>query len=180
MEDAPQTTTLETEAETVEINNESSTENNAETSGTSVDDVNLEAETIRKGLIEELIAEAETAEPDAEASEQPENAEEVPPTELPVVDGSEALKDEMSNAETTLEQPAATNNEEKSEATTTTEVTTDETGEKPNTSDEASIDDKTGTQEKLKSLMSEWVDDDDDDNDNEDENGVSAAAKEQL
>ncbi|XP_034486261.1 centrosome-associated zinc finger protein CP190 [Drosophila innubila] len=177
-EDAPQTTTRETEAETVEINNESSTENNAETSGTSVDDVNLEAETIRKGLIEELIAEAETAEPDAEASGQPEDAEEVPPTQLPVVDGSETLKDEVSNAETSLEQPAATNNEEKSEATTTTVVTTDETEEKPNTSDVASIDDKTGTQEKLKSLMSEWVDDDDDDN--EDENGVSAAAKEQL
>lgn len=175
-EDASQTTALETEVDAVEISNESGRENNAETSGTSIDDVNLESETIRKGLIEELIAEAETPEPNAEASEQPEDAEEMTSTQLPAVDGSEALEDEVTKVETDLEQTVAIKDEEKAVAATTAEVTSDEL-EKPDTSNVVTIDDKTGTQEKLKSLMSEWVDDDDD---NEDENGVSAAAKEQL
>ncbi|KAL7728573.1 hypothetical protein ACLKA6_012573 [Drosophila palustris] len=181
-EDAPQTTTIETEAEAMEISNE----NNAETSVTSADDVNLETESVRKSLIEELIAEAETPEPEAEASEQPQDADDVPPTQLPVIDGSEALKGDEAKADAASDQTAETNNDEKTEATTTTKTATsiDETEEKPNTSDGdvTTIDDKaeslSGTQEKLKSLMSEWVDDDDDDN--EDENGVSAAAKEQL
>lgn len=185
-EDASQTTTIDPEP--VEILNDSAeTENNAEAAVNSVDDVNLETENLRKGLIEELIAEAEAPEPDAEVSEQAGDADSVPLTQLPVVDGSEAQKDDdVSKANTADEQSEATNNEEKSEAATTTTTTTtvasDETEEKPNTSDITTIDDKTqslsGTQEKLKSLMSEWVDDDDDDN--EDENGVSAAAKEQL
>ncbi|KAH8312650.1 hypothetical protein KR044_011985 [Drosophila immigrans] len=192
-EEAPPTTTLEA---VNEANEESRGENNAETSATSIDDVSLETESIRKGLIAELIAEAEAPESDAAAddSAQPEEEaaaaaddDEVTPTQLPVVDGSEEeLKENVTNADANVEQATETNNEENAEATTTSAEaeTADETEEeKPNTSDVAdAIDGKaqplTGTQEKLKSLMSEWVDDDEDEND--DENGVSAAAKEQL
>ncbi|KAH8358511.1 hypothetical protein KR093_000486 [Drosophila rubida] len=186
-EKAPQTTLMESETEAViDANDESRAENNAETSATSIDDINLETDTIRKGLIEELIAEAEAPEPDAaDVSAQPEDeaVAEVTPTQLPVVDRSEEeLKENVPNVDANVEQSADTNNEENTESTTTSVEVPDETAEKPNTSDVAAIDGKTqlltGTQEKLKSLMSEWVDDDEDEND--DENGVSAAAKEQL
>ncbi|XP_060650141.1 centrosome-associated zinc finger protein CP190, partial [Drosophila nasuta] len=186
IEDTPQTTTLETEAAN-ETNDESRVENNAETSATSIEDVSLETDTIRKGLLEELIAEAEAPEPDAtdvSTQQEEKSAAEVSPTQLPVVDGSEEeLKEKVPNENANVKPTAETNNEENAEATTTLLEEAEETEEKPNTSDVADddIDGKAqplATQEKLKSLMSEWVDDDEDEND--DENGVSAAAKEQL
>ncbi|KAH8420702.1 hypothetical protein KR222_002291 [Zaprionus bogoriensis] len=189
-EDALQTSILDTEAATesqTKIAAEAGTEETAaETSTAIVDDVNLETENIRKVLIDELIAEA-----DAPESAVVEEA----PTQLAVVDGSEALKD--NSAVPAAADAAAEQNEENKEelyeattATTTAEevaaVAPDEKeGDKPNTSDEAAslpiaAESITGNQEKLKSLMSEWENDDDDDDNNDDENGVSAAAKEQL
>lgn len=183
--------------EEAEIEAEAETATAAEPS----DDVNLETENIRKVLIDELIAEADA--PEAEVV----SAESVAATQLPEIDGSEALKDNVDVpkevAAAAVGEAADQTEEKLKEATTddtatskavedASEVASDEKeSDKPaTTSDEASttLDGKahqpeqqlTGTQEKLKSLMSEWVDDDDDDNDNDDENGVSAAAKEQL
>lgn len=204
-EDALQTSALDTDIkgeEEAEIEADAETEETATAAGSS-DDVNLETENIRKVLIDELIAEADA--PEAEVV----SAEPVATTQLPEIDGSEALKD---NVDVPKEVAAAAVGEAADQTEEKlTEATTDETAtskvvedasegaseekesDKPaTTSDEAgtTLDGKahqaeqqqqlTGTQEKLKSLMSEWVDDDDDDNDNDDENGVSAAAKEQL
>lgn len=180
-EDAP----TSVEAEAVEnTNNEIAPESIAEAGPpTGIDDVNLETENIRKVLIDELIAEADAPDADTVAREQPEDVKEVPPTQLPEVDGSEALQLDATKAVVATEELSANNNEEKAEGspTTTTTAASDATEEKPSTSDAVDVDGKpqalTGTQEKLKSLMNEWVDEDDD---NEDENGVSAEAKEQL
>lgn len=201
-EDALQPDALSLDAEIkdeeeAEIEAEAETATAAEPS----DDVNLETENIRKVLIDELIAEADA--PEAEVV----SAESVAATQLPEIDGSEALKDNVDVpkevAAAAVGEAADQTEEKLTEATTddtatskavedASEVASDEKeSDKPaTTSDEASttLDGKahqpeqqlTGTQEKLKSLMSEWVDDDDDDNDNDDENGVSAAAKEQL
>ncbi|EDW67217.1 centrosome-associated zinc finger protein Cp190 [Drosophila virilis] len=178
-EDAP----TSVEAEAVEnTNNQIATESIAEAGpATGIDDVNLETENIRKVLIDELIAEADAPDADTVASEQPEDVKEEQPTQLPEVDGSEALQLDATKAVMAAEE-SANNNEEKAEGSpTTTTVASDATEEKPSTSDAVDVDGKpqalTGTQEKLKSLMNEWVDEDDD---NEDENGVSAEAKEQL
>lgn len=190
--------------EEADIEAEAEIEETAAAAAESSDDVHLETENIRKVLIDELIAEADA--PEAEVvSAEPDAA-----TQLPEIDGSEALKD---NVDVPKEVAVAAADEAADQAEEKlTEATTDETAttkavedasedasdekesDKPaTTSDEAgtTLDGKaqqaeqqqqqlTGTQEKLKSLMSEWVDDDDDDNDNDDENGVSAAAKEQL
>lgn len=200
-EDALQTSALDTDIKGEE-EADAETEETATAAGSS-DDVHLETENIRKVLIDELIAEADA--PEAEVV----SAEPVATTQLPEIDGSEALKD---NVDVPKEVAAAAVGEAADQTEEKlTEATTDETAtskvvedasegasdekesDKPaTTSDEAgtTLDGKadqaeqqqqlTGTQEKLKSLMSEWVDDDDDDNDNDDENGVSAAAKEQL
>ncbi|EDV92598.1 centrosome-associated zinc finger protein CP190 [Drosophila grimshawi] len=191
-EDVPETTTVEAEddvdikAETDDINNETVAETNEEDAA----DANLETDSIRKGLIDELISESEAIRADAVANERPEEAEmDVPANQMPEIDGSEAMKEEDApKAVETAEQSEAHNNEQKAEETTTTAAVVDAVAataeEKPNSSDEgAALDGKaqspTGTQEKLKSLMSEWVDDEDD-NDDENDHGVNAAAKEQL
>lgn len=184
-------TEIEGEAET-EIKTAEETEETtaAETSTTNVEDVNLETENIRKVLIDELIAEAEAPEADVAAEQSA--------TQPPVADDTDTLKD--NDVVPTVEDDKASDQTKKlTEEATAIETTVEDSSadasnekesEKPAaTSDEAgtTLDGKaqaeqqlTGTQEKVKSLISEWADDDDDDNDNDDENGVSAAAKEQL
>lgn len=186
-EDAPTTIEAVAEGESADINNEIAAENSADAVvSTGVDDVNLETENIRKVLIDELIAEAKTpdadVDPDAVTGEQPELTE-VSPTQLPEVDGSETQQADATKAIEAVEESIENNNEKRAEETTAVDEASAATDEKPNTSDAVEVDGKAepltaGTQEKLKSLMNEWVDDDDDDN--EDENGVTAAAKEQL
>ncbi|EDW15162.2 centrosome-associated zinc finger protein CP190 [Drosophila mojavensis] len=188
-EDAP--TSIGADAETDDIINESIEESSAPTVAASgIDDVNLETENIRKVLIDELIAEAGApgadvdVDADAVTGEQQELTE-VSPTQLAEVDGSDqTLQADATKPVEAVDEALENNNEKKAEETTTTTVVESAaaTEEKPNTSDAVAVDGKdealtAGTQEKLKSLMNEWVDDDDD---NEDENGVTAATKEQL
>lgn len=193
-EDAPTSidADAETEPETHDIINESIEENSAPAGAASgIDDVNLETENIRKVLIDELIAEAGApgadvdVDADAVTGEQQELTE-VSPTQLAEVDGSDQpLRADATKPVEAVDESIENNNEKKAEETTTTTMVESAaaTEEKPNTSDAVAVDGKdealtAGTQEKLKSLMNEWVDDDDDEN--EDENGVTAATKEQL
>ncbi|KAH8295398.1 hypothetical protein KR018_010640 [Drosophila ironensis] len=159
----------------------------AEASATSVagvegeDDVHLEAENIRKELLEELIGEGgkqeeeleknsapveetTSADPSVSATEEDEVHATQEPTEKPVameVDGTgEEKKDEAEAADT--------NKSPKMEAEETDVEATAEPENKEQAEGEPAAD-------KVKSLISEWGDDED-----EDENGVSAAAKEEL
>ncbi|XP_030376138.1 centrosome-associated zinc finger protein CP190 [Scaptodrosophila lebanonensis] len=137
------------------------------------DDVHLEAENIRKELLDELIAQAEKAVPDDD---------DVPPTQLLPSDKIKIEKAEQQKAaEASLTPEAksvASSVEQQATPTTTTAAETATTTlaeEQANTSEAANSREQEAVDsaDKVKSLISEWVDD-------EDENGVSAAAKEEL
>ncbi|KAH8369399.1 hypothetical protein KR009_009660 [Drosophila setifemur] len=160
------------------------------------DDVHLEAENIRKELLEELIAEAEKPEEEQEKNSaqveqsaptemSPSATEEelVPATQLPVDQPLEMEVDEPK-----AQQPTENNDDEN----TVDKEKSEDLGDKANEIGESKPDEEgkleastatekeeaveAPTTDKVKSLISEWVDDEED----EDENGVSAAAKEEL
>ncbi|XP_016999067.2 centrosome-associated zinc finger protein Cp190 [Drosophila takahashii] len=163
------------------------------------DDVHLEADNIRKELLDELIAEAEkpnqeksmdqpeenaTAEASTPAleSEVTEEDDLVPPTQLST--------DQM---ETDEHEPEADKPVKNNDDARTTDKKETVVEDKPNKSGDAAEPEKASPEsakaaeetttsgeaasvDKVKSLISEWADDDEE----EDENGVSAAAKEEL
>ncbi|XP_017055337.1 centrosome-associated zinc finger protein CP190 [Drosophila ficusphila] len=163
-----------------------------ETAAEGDDDVHLEADNIRKELLDELIAEAEKPNQEKIPDQLEENAateapaldsavtEEddlVPPTQLSTdqmeVDEPEAEEPTKNNDSTksTVEKDAEEDKQNKSaDATEKTSVESTVVAEGTKAGDAASAD-------KVKSLISEWGDDEEED---EDENGVSAAAKEEL
>uniref|UniRef100_A0A6P4F5X8 Centrosome-associated zinc finger protein CP190 n=1 Tax=Drosophila rhopaloa TaxID=1041015 RepID=A0A6P4F5X8_DRORH len=158
------------------------------------DEVHLEADNIRKELLDELIAEAEkpiseksivqpaedsTTESSAPALDSAVTNEDdlVPPTQM----SADQLEGDGTKAENTAK------NNDNTRSTDENETVED----KPNKSGDAEAAEKAtletaaegttvgdaASADKVKSLISEWGDDDDED---EDENGVSAAAKEEL
>lgn len=155
------------------------------------DDVHLEAENIRKELLDELIAGAEKPEDEPESINAPpgvettsadvstDAAEEelVPPTQMPV---EQSIAMDVDDSE--AEKPSENKDESKAEEDTQqipleseTEIAEKTKPEATTTSDKVETEDAPAA-DKVKSLISEWVDDEDD----EDENGVSAAAKAEL
>jgi len=157
------------------------------------DDVHLEADNIRKELLDELIAEAEKPNQEKSVVQPEENAttEALAPAldsavteEDDLVPATQLSTDQMEVDDPEAEKPAKNNDD----ARTTDKKETAE--DKPNKSGDAA--EKATTEsakaaegttsgeaasvDKVKSLISEWGDDDED----EDENGVSAAAKEEL
>jgi len=158
------------------------------------DDVHLEADNIRKELLDELIAEAEKPNQEKSVVQPEENAttEALAPAldsavteEDDLVPATQLSTDQMEVDDPEEAEKPAKNNDD---ARTTDKKETAE--DKPNKSGDAAEKETTeiakaaeGTTsgeaasvDKVKSLISEWGDDDED----EDENGVSAAAKEEL
>ncbi|KAI8044580.1 centrosome-associated zinc finger protein CP190 [Drosophila gunungcola] len=158
------------------------------------DEVHLEADNIRKELLDELIAEAEKPNQEKSNVKPGEDSTTVasdPPLDSAVTDVDELVPptqmstDQLEADEQEVEKLARNNDK-----TTTTEEK-EVTEDKPNKSGDASVLDsatlesvaegttagEAASVEKVKSLISEWGDDDEED---EDENGVSAAAKEEL
>lgn len=152
------------------------------------DDVHLEAENIRKELLDELIAGAEKPEDEPESTpgvettsadvstDAAEEEEFVPPTQMPVeqsiamdVDDSEAEKPSESKDESKAEEDTQIPLESETEIADKTKPEATTTAKKVDAEEAPAAD-------KVKSLISEWVDDEED----EDENGVSAAAKAEL
>ncbi|XP_017067782.1 centrosome-associated zinc finger protein CP190 [Drosophila eugracilis] len=158
------------------------------------DDVHLEADNIRKELLDDLIAEAEKPNQEKSIDQPEENAttealapaldastdeDELVPTthrsnDQIEIDGTDAEKAAQNNddASTAHNKDIVEEKPNKSGDAVTIEKATIEsakTVEETSSGEAASVD-------KVKSLISEWGDDDED----EDENGVSAAAKEEL
>jgi len=157
------------------------------------DDVHLEADNIRKELLDELIAEAEKPNQEKSVVQPEENAttEALAPAldsavteEDDLVPATQLSTDQMEVDDPEAEKPAKNNDD----ARTTDKKETAE--DKPNKSGdvaekattesakaaEGTTSGEAASVDKVKSLISEWGDDDE----NEDENGVSAAAKEEL
>ncbi|XP_016932160.4 centrosome-associated zinc finger protein Cp190 [Drosophila suzukii] len=157
------------------------------------DDVHLEADNIRKELLDELIAEAEKPNQEKSVVQPEENAttEALAPAldsavteEDDLVPATQLSTDQMEVDDPEAEKPAKNNDD----ARTTDKKETAE--DKPNKSGdvaekattesakaaEGTTSGEAASVDKVKSLISEWGDDDED----EDENGVSAAAKEEL
>ncbi|XP_020813669.1 centrosome-associated zinc finger protein CP190 [Drosophila serrata] len=165
------------------------------------DDVHMEAENIRKELLDELIAESEKPQ-EGEEEEEEKNGAQSEQTAAKVVSAPAVATAEEEDQESATDQPAesegskpdeeAAKSEEGSKATDKKDSVED----KPNKCDDVASTDKvalvsttvtetggaaSATEEasgadKVKSLISEWGDDEEE----EDENGVSAAAKEEL
>ncbi|XP_017035746.1 centrosome-associated zinc finger protein Cp190 [Drosophila kikkawai] len=163
-------------------------------------DVHMEAENIRKELLEELIAESEKPHQEEEDEEKNEaHSEQTATTEVSAPtaratkeEDHEPAADHPAESEEPKHQKKVAKNEEGSKASDKKEIVED----KPNKCDEVASTDKAALvsttvaetegaasaaggaseAEKVKSLISEWGDDEEE----EDENGVSAAAKEEL
>ncbi|KAH8242591.1 hypothetical protein KR032_000428 [Drosophila birchii] len=194
----PSTVEPEPEAEADVVEAESS---EAAAAAEGDDDVHMEAENIRKELLDELIAESEKPQEEEEVDEkngaQSEKATEaVPSTATAAVteeEDQESDTDHPADSEGPKPDKKVAKSEEGSKATDKK----DRVEDKPNKPDDVASADKaalvsttvTETEgaasaaeeasgaDKVKSLISEWGDDEEEE---EDENGVSAAAKEEL
>ncbi|KAH8281067.1 hypothetical protein KR054_009720 [Drosophila jambulina] len=186
----PTTAEPEPEAEAVEAE---SSEAAAAADGD--DDVHMEAENIRKELLDELIAESEKPQEEDEEKNgaQPEQTASSAATAAAAAteDGDqESATSHPAESEGPKPDKKATKSDEE-DSKTTDKIESSE--DKPNKCDDAASTVKVSTTvaetegevsapegasgaDKVKSLISEWGDDDEE----EDENGVSAAAKEEL
>ncbi|ALC45665.1 Cp190 [Drosophila busckii] len=149
------------------------------------EDVHLETENIRKELLDELIAEAEAPDADAmlEDTQPFPGASDTPPADA-VIEHEDAPSNDAAEADESQQQVTTATEEKSAEPNSSDAVAKEENAqdEIAEVNNEELTTEPAGTQEKLKSLMSEWGDDeeDNDNHDDDDENGVSAATKEQL
>ncbi|KAH8346614.1 hypothetical protein KR084_007124 [Drosophila pseudotakahashii] len=160
------------------------------------DDVHLEADNIRKELLDELIAEAEKPNQEKSMDQPEENS--TTETSTPALDSEVTEEDDLvpptqlSTDQMEIGDPEAEKTVKNNDDARKTDKK-ESVEDKPNKSGDAATPEKASLEsakaaeetttsgeaasvDKVKSLISEWGDDDEE----EDENGVSAAAKEEL